>query len=134
MASDNESWLINIGAAIIDKMSAPNQPALTETEATIYCLWVVDYSIRNSGTLSAMEDLYPEALVELHRFARKRRCDRLSSIFDPEGADDEDAFCEDYRHLFEDVCAEIRALYEGTVPTSSPTKPGPVRRSGIGFQ
>src|SRR5215213_8978179 len=78
-------------------MSAPNQPALTDTEAAIYCLWVVDYSIRNSGTLGAMEDLYPDALVELHRFARERRCDRLSLISDPENADDKEAFCEDYR-------------------------------------
>ncbi|BCV33574.1 hypothetical protein TUM4442_31010 [Shewanella algae] len=68
---DNETWLIEFGDDIIDKKAERGIEALSNYEKAVYCLWVIDYSIRNSGTLDAVEDLYPEAPVEFESLVLK---------------------------------------------------------------
>jgi hypothetical protein len=114
MVSENETWLVETGDIVIAKKTGSDLSSLTDTERAIYCFWVIDYSVRNSGTLGAMEDLYPNALSELNQFARKNHCARLSLISDPVSSTDEEKFCEDFYRLFDAACNEMRALYERT--------------------
>ena len=55
---DNETWLIEIGDEIIEKKSNSNYEDLSELEKSVYCFWVIDYAVRNSGTLGPFADLY----------------------------------------------------------------------------
>jgi hypothetical protein len=114
MAFEDETWLIETGDIVIAKMARSDLSSLTNTERAIYCFWVIDYSVRNSGTLGEIEGLYSNALSELNQFARENHCVRLSLISDPVSATDEEQFCEDFYRFFEPACIEIRALYERT--------------------
>ena len=114
MVSENETWLIDVGDTVIAKKTELGLSSLTDIERAIYCFWVADYSIRNSGTLGAMEDLYSDALSELNQFARKSACSQLSRISDFNETIGEEEFCENYCRLFESACTEIRELHERT--------------------
>ena len=54
--SENDNWLIDTGDTIIGKKAA--EGVLTLRERLIYCLWVTDYGMRNSGDLDAARDVY----------------------------------------------------------------------------
>ena len=112
MDLDNETWLIELGDLIINKESADGISCLNDIERAVYCLWVVDYSVRNAGDLGAVEDLYPDALSELHHFALTNQCSQLSLLSDPAAASAEEEFCERFHRLFDESCKEIRARYE----------------------
>jgi hypothetical protein len=112
MVSDNETWLVETGDIVIVKKAANTLLSLTEAERAIFCLWVIDYSIRNSGTLNEIEDIYSNAISELNQFARDKQCASLSSITDTTRTLDEEQFCNNYYLLFESACTEIRTLYE----------------------
>src|SRR6266850_5848774 len=107
MVSDNETWLVETGDIVIAKKTGSALSALTDTERAIYCFWVIDYSVRNSGTLGAMGDLYPNALLELNQFARRNNCARLSLISDPVSSTDEEEFFKNYSRLFDPACNEL---------------------------
>ena len=60
LPSDNETWLIDAGDEVIQKKATNGMPSLTSREKLIYCLWVADYGMRNSGDLATAFDLYPD--------------------------------------------------------------------------
>jgi len=106
MTNDMEAWLIDTGDEVIQKKSSMGMDALSHVERAIYCLWVVDYAVRNSGTLQPMVELYPKALVELQAFAASNGFSELGSLAD--GALEDAAFCANYYRHFEAASRDIR--------------------------
>lgn len=112
MKLDNETWLIEIGDEIIEKKSDSGYETLNEVEKSIYCFWVVDYAVRNSGTLDAVEDLYPQALTELNDHANSNGWSEMSVLI--ANSSDSAMFCDLYYEKFEMACNEVRSSYEST--------------------
>lgn len=108
---DHESWVIEEGAEVIAKMAAPDA-SVTPTEHAIYCLWVIDYAVRNSGTLEPMRELHPAAAVELEAFARA--CNLTRTAFWIASSADEHTFCEAYIDTFPAACTELRGHADHT--------------------
>lgn len=115
---DNETWLLDTGDLVIRKKIDTGYEALSDIEKAIYSLWVIDYAVRNSGTLIPVQDLHPMAIADLLAFARFRDCRLLSALFDR--ADNADEFCESYYDEFEGACGELRTLWERQNGRSDP--------------
>lgn len=105
---DNETWLIEFGDKIIEKKSEVGIEVLTDYEKAIYCLWVVDYSIRNSGTLDAVEDLYPRALVEFESFSAKHKWLPKLSLMEIVSSQ------ESYYQNYDVLCNGLRSVQSST--------------------
>ena len=108
MELDNESWLIEIGDEIIHKKSNSGYDALDEIEKAIYCFWVVDYAVRNSGTLDSVEDLNPNSIPELIKYANENQLENLSKLLSNKK---EEQFCREYYGAFEKACSDLRQKY-----------------------
>jgi len=48
---ENETWIVERGGQIVEKMTDAAHQPLTDLERLIYCLWVADYGMRNTGDL-----------------------------------------------------------------------------------
>lgn len=101
--SENETWLIERGDKIIGKKTKLGLNSLTELEHLIYCVWVVDYSIRNAGDLSATEDLYAPFKKQGRTLAEHLKLDKLCSFF----ILDAKMMTENYFQSFEEICTEL---------------------------
>jgi hypothetical protein len=108
MAEDAETWLLAAGDAVIRKEAHGGMQSLRDLDRAIYCMWVLDYAVRNSGSFEPMADLYPQAKDELLAFARARKLDGLAAWL--ASASDEAAFCAQYYANFEQACTELRKL------------------------
>ena len=111
MTEDMETWLIDAGDEVIQKRASTGLDGLSPTERAIYALWVVDYAIRNSGTLIPMSEMYPTALVELRSFANLSDLPALKLLVG--SATDETAFCDDYYRHFDAASQELRLALAG---------------------
>jgi hypothetical protein len=109
MTIDNETWLLDEGSKIVGKKSVEGYESLTRLEKATYCFWVIDYAIRNSGTLEPMRELHKSALAELVEFSKNNNCKNLSSMLT---IDNEKVFCEEYLERFEKACQDLHDLYE----------------------
>jgi hypothetical protein len=105
---DAEGWLLDAGDEVIRK--GAEGAVLSDLDKAIYCMWVLDYAVRNSGTLEPMRELHPVAKDDLLSFARARRLDALAAWLG--GAADEESFCAEYYTNFERGCTELRKLHE----------------------
>lgn len=112
MNLDNESWLIEISDEIIEKKATVGVGALSDIEHAIYCLWVIDYTVRNSGSLDLMNDLYPAAIQEISSLSKINSW-QLNSRTATESENHID-FCSLYYDSFEIKCSELRTVYENT--------------------
>ena len=110
MTPDAESWLLDAGDEVVRKKAQGGIGSLSDLEKAIYCMWVLDYAVRNSGTLEPLQELYPAARDELLAFARARRLEALAGWLG--SAADEAAFCAQYYDHFEQRCTELRQLHE----------------------
>jgi hypothetical protein len=59
---DNETWLLNAGGRVIEKMAAEDYSSLTAVDRLTYCIWAADYGMRNAGDLETVADLNPTCL------------------------------------------------------------------------
>lgn len=109
MVSNNEDWLLDAGDAVVERKASVGYKGLTDLEKTIYCLWVVDYAVRNSGTLDPLDELHPIALDELRILSADQGYRALHTVVAT--VDDEEAFCQRYHESFEKCVAEIRRDY-----------------------
>jgi hypothetical protein len=107
---DNETWLIEVGDEVIVKKSQSSYEALSEIDKSIYCFWVIDYAVRNSGTLGPLNELHPSAINELMDKAIKHKWIHLYNLLSASGQ--EKAFCELYYKQYDLACSEIRFAYE----------------------
>jgi hypothetical protein len=108
MELDNETWLIELGDDVIEKKAKSGIETLTDYEKSVYCLWVIDYSIRNSGTLGALEDIHPDAISELEHLTSENNW--LSKFSIKEISSSEEAY---YKN-FEELCNELRSVQAST--------------------
>ena len=106
MKKDNETWLIDEGNRIILKKSSAGFDSLSSLEKAIYHLWVVDYAVRNSGTLAPMLELNEDSISQLSSFAQNNSCRHLYMMM--ELAKDEKDFCNNYYRNFDDACEDLR--------------------------
>ncbi|MGE8135417.1 hypothetical protein ACQKO5_17585 [Novosphingobium subterraneum] len=102
--SENETWLIDTGDAIIQKKAAQGRDALTACERLIHCVWVADYSMRNAGDLIAASDLYPPFRQEAAQLAGELGLARTKAAFCSPAEELERM----YFDAFNDVCAELQ--------------------------
>lgn len=109
MADHMEGWLIDIGDEILRKKVSVGVKGLEPVEAAVYALWVVDYSVRNSGTLIPMTELYPVALQQLGKFATLNDLPALRLL--ALGALDDELFCNKYYQWFEAASRELKRMY-----------------------
>ena len=109
---DNETWLIEVGDNVIAKKSRLSYEELSEIEKSVYCFWVIDYAVRNSGTLGPVGDLHPLALNELKDMANKHVWVHMLNLLSV--ADNENEFRQMYYEQYESACSEIRSAYENT--------------------
>ncbi len=103
--SDNETWIIDAGDAVLQKQARQGVSALTRLEQLTYCLWVADYSMRNAGDLDAAAEIYTDFQQEGARVAKE-----LSLRFTHETfALTKPVFQQQYFDRFDRVCGEIRS-------------------------
>lgn len=106
MDVDNETWLINESDRIINKKSSDGYKSLSDLEKAVYCFWVVDYSVRNSGTLQPMLDLNEHSISELIKFSEEYKCNNLHFMM--ELSNHETTFCENFYKHFDNACEDLR--------------------------
>lgn len=66
---DNETWIIDTGDAVIQKMARVGKKALSPWEALVYCVWTADYGMRNAGDLDIAQDIYSGFHLDARRIA-----------------------------------------------------------------
>ena len=102
--TENENWIIDFGDEIIEMKYDHGIESLSEIETLIYCLWVADYSMRNSGDLIAGIDLYPHFKEQGKSIAEKLQLHITNELFSFDKA-----FMETkYFLYFEEVCNELK--------------------------
>ena len=109
---DMETWLLEVGDELIKKKAAQGPASLSPAEQAIYCMWALDYAVRNAGSLDALEDVHETAIEELAEFARLQKIDVLSTLLD-KTSEDEDAFIDAYYAQFDAACVELKRCHEG---------------------
>ncbi len=103
---DNESWLLNRGGRVIEKMATENYSSLPPLDRLIYCLWAADYGMRNAGDLETAADLHPACLDDGKSAAQELNLPRSAAAFSLSPDELERA----YFRLFDEVVSEIRAV------------------------
>jgi hypothetical protein len=104
---DDETWLLKVADDVLAKQAESSTESLAPTDHAIYCLWVIDYAVRNSGTLEPMRELHPMAVDELKAFAQMHGLTQLASWL--AASTNEEAFCSSYHDVFPSTCGELRA-------------------------
>ena len=102
--SDNESWLIDFDAEVIERESKVGIEALTNKERLVYCLWIADYCMRNAGDLLQAHLLYSDWQSEGSKLAGELGLANTLKLFSLSRS----VFEESYSVLFETVCDEIK--------------------------
>lgn len=102
--TDNETWLLDAGDAVVAKRSAGE--ALSAIEHLIYCVWVADYGMRNAGDLEPARDLYPNFQSHAVTLARDLGLRVTREAF----AQSAGRFEADYFERFDGICAELLSV------------------------
>lgn len=103
-AIDNQTWLIDLGHAIIEKKRAQGRDALTPRERLVHCFWIADYSMRNAGDLATARDLDPLYRADGAKAAAALDLPLSSAMFALSEGELERRFFD----LFDGVCDELR--------------------------
>lgn len=106
---ESETWLIDAGDRVIEKMTVLEYSSLPSLERLIYCLWAADYGMRNAGDLDVVEDLHPTYQRDGLLAAQELGLPHASAAFSLTPGDLERA----YLRIFNDVVHEIRAVSDG---------------------
>lgn len=68
---DNETWIVEAGAAVIQTAARAGLASLSPIEALIYRIWEADYSMRNAGDLEAFGDGWITIQLDALRLAEE---------------------------------------------------------------
>ena len=101
---DNETWLLDVGAGIVQKKARVGYSALSPVERLTYCLWVADYGMRNAGDLVTARDLHSAFFEDARSAAIELGLARTREAFSLSVTDLEHR----YFALFDSLCREIR--------------------------
>jgi hypothetical protein len=104
--TDNESWIVERGDAVIQRKAARGFNSLTPLERLIYCLWVADYGMRNAGDLVTASDIHASFQTEGALLAKQLGLNLATTAFVLPTA----ILQNRYFDLFDGICDEIRAL------------------------
>jgi hypothetical protein len=102
--SENETWLIDIGDAVIKKEAQTGRDSLLPWEVLVYCLWVADYGMRNADDLDTAADVCSEFHSEGRRIAKELSLQLTLEAFSLSKEELE----EQYFDRFESICDEIK--------------------------
>jgi hypothetical protein len=101
---DNETWIIDFGAIVIEKKATNGASGLSPLERLIYCLWVADYSMNNAGELETAGDVYAPFQQEAASLALE-----LSLMFTHESFSlPKTVLQQQYYKRFDGICVEVR--------------------------
>jgi hypothetical protein len=103
--SPNETWIVEMGDAVIEKRARTGNSGLSAWERLVYCLWATDYMMRNAGDLANAVDLYPQFQSDAQDLSRKLRLLTTYEAFCLSPAELE----RQYFQRFEAICNEIKA-------------------------
>jgi hypothetical protein len=102
--TDNETWIIEAGDAVIRKEASKGRESLSPVERLIYCVWVADYGMRNAGDLDTARDVYADFQTEAARLAGQIGLETTHRAFALPTAELQRSFLTS----FEEICDEIR--------------------------
>lgn len=104
MPRDNERWLLEAGALVIDKKISHGMGSWTRWERLVYCLWITDYGMRNAGDLKTAEDVHAVFKSDASQLAEELSLTLTHQLFSLPPHEIEI----NYFDAFERVCGEIR--------------------------
>jgi hypothetical protein len=102
--SENETWVVEVGDAVIRKEAQSGASTLLPWEKLVHCLWVADYGMRNAGDLDAAADVYSQFQSEGRRLAAELSLPVTQQVFSLSKDDLENQ----YFDRFESICEEIK--------------------------
>jgi hypothetical protein len=109
--TDNETWVIEAGDAIIEKEARSGLSGLVPWERLVYCLWVADYGMRNAGDLDAAQDVCADFQSDARRIAEELSLRLTHEAFSlPRSALEKEYFIR-----FDQICDEIRSAEPATL-------------------
>lgn len=111
MTIDLETWLIDTGDVIIQKLHNDGANSLDPTERAIDWMWWIDYAVRNSGSFGPLEDMDSTAIADLRAFSVRAGLQKMTAWIN--SAADESMFCQSYLEHFDESCSELRDVYCG---------------------
>lgn len=101
---DNQTWIIEKGHLVIEKMVRLGSDGLTDWEHLVYSLWVTDYGMCNAGDLDTATDVYENwksvGMQAAERLGLPVTCSAFSMSTDELQVR--------YFELFDEMCDEIR--------------------------
>src|SRR5215470_9166888 len=102
--TDNETWIIEAGDAVVEKEAHSGSGSLGPWERLVYCLWVADYGMRNAGDLNAAQDVHADFQSEGQQMAQELSLPLTHEAFSlPRSALEREYFIR-----FDRMCDEIR--------------------------
>ncbi|MGJ3648684.1 hypothetical protein ACLB0R_09450 [Sphingomonas sp. GlSt437] len=105
--SELEDWIIEKGDAVIQRRAFSPELVVPEEEL-VYCLWCVDYGMRNGGDLQPAIDLKQDLTQEGRRLAGDLKLPKCEALFGLSQSDVE----QQYFAMFESVCSELKSAYQ----------------------
>ena len=108
--TDNETWIIEAGDAVIQKEARVGIRSLTPWETLVYCIWVADYGMRNAGDLDTAEDLHSGFQSDARRNACELSLPLTQAAFSLPKSDLE----EQYFDRFDAMIDEVRRAFTGS--------------------
>lgn len=114
MILDFETWLIDTGDVVIQKLHDEGAASLAPTEWGVYWMWTIDYAVRNSGSFGPLEDEGSTAVEDLRAFSKRTGLHTLTAWLST--AADEFMFCQSYFEHFDEACSELRDFYCKALP------------------
>lgn len=113
MKFDFETWLIDVADLIIKKRSSLATGSLSEAERAVECMWLIDYSVRNSGSFGVLKDIDSTAFSDLKSAANDAQLIKLAAWLDQ--SNNEERFCSTYYERFDEPCAELKNFFDRSV-------------------
>lgn len=101
---DNETWLLDEGARVIERKAVAGYSSLTPRQRLIYCLWSADYGMRNAGDIQTAADLHPTFMEDGRSAAQELGFPQSTAFFSLSA----ECLEQLYFGLFDGVVVEIR--------------------------
>jgi hypothetical protein len=108
--SEWENWLIETGDDIIHKKAATGWQNLSDAEKLTYCLWVLDYGMRNAGDVQTAADVFPEFQSEGETSARRLGLSDVAALF----GDVNSLSQQSYFDAFDETCRSVSGALSGS--------------------
>ena len=101
--SEWENWLIETGDDIIHKKAATGWQNLNDAEKLTYCLWVLDYGMRNAGDVQTAEEVFPQFQSEGEISAQRLGLADVANLF----GDVQNLSQQTYFDDFDQICSSV---------------------------